>query len=176
MQVVGVAGSGAAVDAVTGDDQVDLACQAIDISLGLELDTNAEFEGSARQDLEQPHPGQRSEAVTVGGDRPSPVADVHRAPVTELRLDRSDRIGIGLGEVGERLVGEHHAEPERVAAAVALVHGDVVVRVLLGHQDAEEQARRTAPDAGDLHRGIRSGFIVGWTIHDIAGNLRCEKQ
>ena len=167
-QVIGIAGSGVAVDAVAGHDQIDLARQGIDVGLGGELDPHAEFECPAGEDLEQAHPGQRGEAVPVGGDRPSPVADIHRAPVAELRFDRRDRIGIGLGDVGERLVGEHHAEPERVAAAIALVHRDVVGWVLLGHQDAEEQVGRAAPDAGDLHRGIRFEPVIVRRIREIA--------
>ena len=40
-----------------------------------------------------------------------------RATATESRV----RLGVGRGEVAERRVGEHDAEPERVVGPVALV-------------------------------------------------------
>ena len=155
-QLVRVARARAAVEAVAGNDEVDVVPQGIDVGLGFELDADAELACPASQDLEQAHPGDRGEAVAVGGNDPASVADIHRTPMAELRFDGSNGVWVGLGNVGQGLVGEHHAEPERVTTTVALVHRDVVVRVLLLHQDAEEQAGRASADARNLHRGNRA--------------------
>ena len=57
---------------------------------------------------------------------------------------------IGL-EGGERLVGKHHAEAERVVRPVALEHDDIGVRAALLHQDREIEPGGPAADHMDLH-------------------------
>jgi hypothetical protein len=77
--------------------------------------------------------------------------DVDVVPVRERTNELLVRLGIGLGEVVEGGVGEHHAEPEGVVGPVALHHRDVVGGIRLLHEEGEVEAGRPAADADDLH-------------------------
>ena len=68
-----------------------------------------------------------------------------------MAADLSGAQRIVLGEILERLVGQHHAPAERVVRLVALEHGDVVRAVAQLHADREIKARRAAAEASDLH-------------------------
>ena len=70
--------------------------------------------------------------------------------------DAGMRVRVAVLEERERAVGEHDAPAEGVVGTIALDHGDLVRRVLLLHQDCEEEARRSPAQHGDLHRAVRS--------------------
>ena len=75
--------------------------------------------------------------------------DLDIVPIGEMVGDRPVALAIVPLELLERLVGEHHAEPERVVRPVALEHGDAGVRPRFLHQDREIEAGRAA--ANDVH-------------------------
>ena len=68
-------------------------------------------------------------------------------------------LGIGRGEIAERLVGEHDAPAERVVRPVALDDPHDVPRVRLLEQQTRVQARGTAADAEHAH----CVDVLGWT-------------
>jgi hypothetical protein len=102
------------------------------------------------------------EAVARGADPLSPEEDVDVGPVREAAGDRSVRLGIGLLEVAEGLVGEHDAPAERVVGPVALAHGDLVRRVQPLHQDREVEPGRPPADDLDPQRVLmRPALLTG---------------
>src|SRR6185437_3465133 len=59
---------------------------------------------------------------------------------------------VGVLDAAQGLVGEHHAEPERVVGRVALPDGDLVLRAELAGQRREVQAAGTAANDRDAQR------------------------
>jgi hypothetical protein len=77
--------------------------------------------------------------------------DLDVVPIGEVTGDRAVAFAvIGLEGV-ERLVGEHHPEPERVVRPVALEYGDARGRPRLLQQDREIEAGRAGADHVHLH-------------------------
>ena len=90
----------------------------------------------------------------------SVVVNVDVVPVGEVAGDALVGWRIGLGECIQSLIGEHHAEPERVVRTVALDDRDLVRRVGLLHQDGEKKSRRPSTDTHDSHAGRLSMFGI----------------
>src|SRR6202167_6721968 len=108
---------------------------------------HAEVGAALLEDLEQPLPAQRREAVTATGDHLVPVVHVDVVPAGELtghgRVDK----GVSVLDAAEGLVGEDHAEAERVVGGVPFPDADLLVRIELTGQRGEVEAARYAPDA-----------------------------
>ena len=96
-----------------------------------------------------------AEAVAADAVRGAAEMDLDVVPVGEV----ADDLAIGFAVVGlegfQRLVGEHHAEAERVVRLVALEHGDARLRPRLFHQDGEVEAGRAAADDVNVHARLR---------------------
>ena len=60
-------------------------------------------------------------------------------------------VGVGFGEVAERLVREDNAPAERVVRPIALDDADRVARVRLFQQQRQVKPGRAAADAQDPH-------------------------
>jgi hypothetical protein len=94
---------------------------------------------------------------------PLPPDPVHRAakmhgdivPIGEFFGDAAIARGIVFFEIVQRGVGEHHAEPEGVVGAVALVDRDLGLRPLLLKQDRGIEAGGSATDDRDFHQSLR---------------------
>jgi hypothetical protein len=140
-----------AVHAVGGEDQVRVADGRVVRHVALEAEVDVELAAARVEDLQQALPRQTAEAV-AGGERLR-AADrrLDVAPVGEALRDLRVRLGIGLLEAAERLVGEHDAPAERVVGLVAFVDDDLRLRKGLPHQDGEIEPGRPAADARDLH-------------------------
>ncbi len=139
-----------AADAVAADDDVRLDLRER-LDLVLEFDADAEISGARLQDLEQRLALETAEAVAGRAEDFTAGVDLDVVPAGELRRDLRVGLGIGRGEVAERRVAEHDAEPERVVGTVAFVHDDVVLGRAALDEDAEVEPGRAAADTGDLH-------------------------
>src|SRR5262249_44214508 len=112
-------------------------------------DVDAERMGAAAQDLEQGRARAAAEPVAADAVDSAAEVDLDVVPVGEVAHDRPVGLAVVALERGQRLVGEHHAEAERVVRPVALEHGDARRRPGLLQQDREIEAGRSA--AGDVN-------------------------
>ena len=76
-------------------------------------------------------------------------------PVTEFGADAVERGAVAREELAQCLVGEHHAEAERVVGLVLLDDLDVPIGAALLGQQGEIQAAGSATDHRDLHAHSR---------------------
>jgi hypothetical protein len=120
--------------------------------IALELDADAERLRACLQDLEQRLALDAAEAVARRAEHLAAGVDLDVVPAREAIGDLAVGLGVRGGEVPERGVGEHDAEPERVDGPVALVHDHLVLRRRALDEDAEIQPGGAAADAGDLLR------------------------
>ena len=116
---------------------------------------DVELAAALLEDLEQPAPAHRGEAVAAaGGDRALEV-DVDVVPDRELALHRGVHLRVGVLDPAQRLVAEHHPEAERVVRGVALPHRDLVLLPGQGgqllRQRAEVEPAGPAADHCDPH-------------------------
>jgi len=72
-------------------------------------------------------------------------------PVVERIANERGGGRVGRLQVGQRLVGQHHAPAEGVERSVALDHRDAVGGVLLLHQQGEIETGGPAANAEDVH-------------------------
>ena len=149
--------AGARVDAVGGDHEIGAAGGRLRrIGLGAVFDVDAERMRAAAENFQQHGARGAAEAVAADAVRGAAEVDLDVVPIGEV----ADDLAIGFAVVGleglKRLVGEHHAEAERVVGLVALEHGDARLRPRLFHQDGEVEAGRAAADDVNVHARLRS--------------------
>ncbi len=72
----------------------------------------------------------------------------------------------------ERLVGEHHPEPEGVVGGVALPHGHLVGGVELLHQGGEVEAARASADHAIFMTGPPKRQVAQLEVLELAAGLR----
>jgi N-acetylmuramic acid 6-phosphate (MurNAc-6-P) etherase len=72
-------------------------------------------------------------------------------PAGELALHRPVHGRVGVLDSAECLVGEHHAEAERIVGCIALPDRDLVASAELPRERGEVQAARSATDHRDAH-------------------------
>ena len=89
------------------------------------------------------------------------VMDLDVLPASRRGGHRLVGLGIGLAHVLEGLVGEHHAEAERVLDPVPLVDRHLVARVVALEEDGEIETGRPCPDDRDFH--LMTGSHAGAT-------------
>ena len=94
------------------------------IDLGLELHLDAERAGALLQQPQQGHARAAAEAVAADAVHRALEMDLDVVPVGEVAGDRAVALAVVVLEGLERLVGEHHAEAERVVRPVALEDGE----------------------------------------------------
>src|SRR4029079_6686342 len=116
------------------------------VGLRAVFDVDAERICAPAQNLQQHGARGAAEAVAADAERGAAEVDLDVVPVGEV----ADDLPVGFEVVGfeprQRLVGEHHAEAERVVRLVALEYGDARLRPRLFHQDGEVEAGRTSTD------------------------------
>jgi hypothetical protein len=164
-----------AVHPVRGDHQVHAVQVAVVATSVLEAEVGAEGGGAVAEDLEELDARDAGEAVPARGDGGAAEVDVDVVPVREVVGDLAVRLGIGLAQVAERLVGEDDTPPERVVGAVALEDGDAARGVGLAQQERQVEPRRPPADDGHaqglaidcghapprgLERSFGSGLVV----------------
>ena len=147
----------ARVDAVGGDHEVGAAGSRFQrIGLCAVFDVDAERIGAAAENFQQHGARRAAEAVAADAVRRAAEVDLDVVPIGEM----ADDLAVGFAVVGfeglQRLVGEHHAEAERVVRLVALEHGDARLRPRLFHQDGEVEAGRTPTDDVNIHARLRA--------------------
>jgi hypothetical protein len=141
-------GSGGRVGPVGGHDQIVAGRQLAGIRCLLaEAEGHPELAAALLQDLQQPTPAQRGEAVAAAGDRLALDVHVDVIPAGELALHGAVHHRVGVLDAAQGLVREHHAEAERVVGRVPLPHGDLALRGQLLGQGREVQPAR--PPAHD---------------------------
>src|SRR5690349_4629582 len=111
--------------------------------------------GAAAENFQEHGARGAAEAVAADAMRGAAKVDLDVVPISEV----ADDLAIGLAVVGleglKRLVGEHHAEAERVVRLVALEHGDARLRPCLFHQDGEVETGRASTDDVNVHTRLR---------------------
>jgi hypothetical protein len=122
----------------------------------VEHQLHAQFFAALLQDVEQAPAPDAAKSVAAGGDGAALEVDVDIVPVVKRLQDGARALRVGLDQVAQGLVGKHHTPAKGVVRTIAFDHGDLVRRILLFHQQAEIQARRTASHADYLHSRSRS--------------------
>ena len=148
---------------VGGDDQIGGGKAAVGEvpDLALPLDFDPERLRPLREQLQQRLPFHAGEAVPRRPHDGAAVVDLDVLPARGRRGHRLVGLGIGLADVLEGLVGEHHAEAERVLDPVPLVDRHLVARVVALEQDGEIEAGRPGAHDRDLH--LAAGSHAGAT-------------
>ena len=100
------------------------------------------------QQLTSPEGG---EPVAAGLRHRTAVVDVDVGPAREPLGDLRVRLGVGVLEHGQRLVGEDDPEAERVGRLAPIVDRDLAVGPDLPHQDREVEPAGAAADYGNPH-------------------------
>ena len=159
---VRVCGSSGGVNAVGADHEVVRSCElANGWRLGVEAEHDPELATALMQNLEKPLAAHRRKTVTAGRDHLSAVVDVDVIPARELAGHRLVNRRVGVLDAAQRLIREHHAEPEGVVVSVALPHGDLMARVELLGERREVQSARPAPDNRNLHLSLGATVKCG---------------
>ncbi len=140
------------VEPIRSDDEIVLLgeCRSA-LELRLEAQLDAEFARALLQKEEELAAADAAETVAARDDLLVVADDGDVVPIGEVGADGVRALGIVLGEVGEGLVGEHHAPAERVVRLVALEDDDLVGRIAQLHGDGEVKPRRPAAQTRDLH-------------------------
>ena len=97
LEVVGVEGAGAGVEAVGGDDEVVVGGEGLDLLGGdvvLEAQLDAERAGAGLEEEEELHPADAAEAVAAGDDALALELDGDVVPVGEVLADRGGADGV----------------------------------------------------------------------------------
>ncbi len=144
-------GAHAAVGAVGGDDEIGPA-EVLEGDLVAEAQLGPERRRAVLQQRQQLAAAEGREAVATRAGRVAPVVDVDVGPAHETRHDLGVALGVGVLEDGERLVGEHDPEAERVGGCVALEDGHLPVGPQPAHENGEVEPGRPAPGDGNPHR------------------------
>ncbi len=160
-EIVAARGAHGARRPVGADDQVKLGGQLVHgRGLRAEPDLGPQGHRPALEDPEQLLAAQRAEPVPARPRLMPAVVDVDVGPVDEVVGDLAVAERIGVLEHRQRLIGEHHAEPEGVLGAVALEDDDLAVGRHPAHEDGEVQPAGAAAGYRDPHgvsltRGLR---------------------
>ncbi len=160
----GILAADAAVQAITGDDQVGIGVLLVTADIGLEDQLDAQVFAAPLQDVEQPLAPDATKAMAAGAHLVAADMNLDVVPVVEGIEDVSAGHRVGRTQVAQRLVGKDHAPAEGVVGPVAFDDADVVRRVLQLHQQGEVQAGRATTDADDLHEAsclvVRGGALA----------------
>ena len=142
---------------VGGDDQIGGGKAAVgevpDLPLPLHLDP--ERLRPPGEQLQQGLPLHAGEAMPRRPHDGAAVVDLDILPARRGGGHRLVGLGIGLADVLEGLVGEHHPEAERVLDPVPLVDRHLVARVVALEQDGEIEAGGPGPHDRDVSPGGR---------------------
>ena len=140
----------ARIDAVGGNDDVRRGKLAR-VDRFAEAQHDALLATPLLQDAQQRHA--RDPGKPVAGATDLHALLMHRdvVPVAELGPDAVKRATVARQELAQRLVGEHHAEAERVVGPVLLDDLDVPIAPAFLGQQGEIQAAGSATDHRDLH-------------------------
>jgi hypothetical protein len=150
----GETGAGRGVQAVGCHHQVVLAGQLGHVRrAGAEADVDAQLPAALLQDRQQPLAAHRGEPVAARRRDRAAVVHVDVVPAREFAAHRLVHPRVGVLDAAERLVGEHHAEAERVVRRVALPDRDLVPGPELLREGGEVQARRAAAENRYPHNG-----------------------
>ena len=154
---VGVRGADLGAEAVGGEDQVVRRPQLVGVGrLGAVVHGDAQLGDPLLEDLQQLLARHRGEALAADGERvrgPCGVGERHVdvGPAGEALLHPLVHHPVGALDAPEGLVGEDHAEAERVVGGVALPDGDVVGGVEALHEGGEVEASGPAARDRDPH-------------------------
>ena len=120
-----------------------------------EVHGHPELRAALLEDLQQPLPAHRGEAVPAAGVHLAAEVHVDVVPAGELALHRRVDAAVGVLDAAERLVREHDAEAERVVGRVPLPDGDLAGGVQLPGEGGEVQPARAAADDCYAHPAAR---------------------
>ena len=158
----GVRRPGQRVRSVGGHHQVVARGQGRHVwRLGAEQDPYPELCAPGLQHGQQPFAAHRGEAVPAGGERRAPEVHIDVVPAGELAAHELEDLEVGMLDAAQRLVGEDHAEAERVVGGVALPDSDVMPGVELLGQRGEVQPARAAAQDRDPHGAPPPGLPRG---------------
>src|SRR5580704_15392212 len=145
-----------AVDAVGGNDEIGvLVGGKARVDLGFESHLDPERTGALLQQTQQRRTGAAAEAVAADAMNGVLETDLDIVPIREIGGDSVVTLAVVGREGIEGFIGENHAEPEGVVAAIALEHDEARVRPGFLHQNREIEAGRPAADDVNLHAHLR---------------------
>ena len=148
----------AGIDAVGRYDQVGVGEFLVALDLVLEHQLDAEFLAAVLQDVQHLLAADADEAVAAGADLAALEDELDVVPVVEGHLDGLGGLRVPLAHRLHGGVREDHAPAERVVRAVALDHRDLVLGVLLLHQEGEVESSRAAANTDDAHLPFSGWF------------------
>ena len=141
-----------AVRAVGGDHQVGgLQVGRQVVHRRGEVQADAQVAATPMEDQKELPAGYAGEAVAGGLQPVASEVDVDVIPVVEARCNGGMGLGVGVGHLPERVVGEDDAEPEGVRGGVALEDLDVSSGVRLLEEDGGAEPPGPASDHIDPH-------------------------
>lgn len=123
-EMLGVACSHGAVDAVGGDDQIGIGEVVELVDLGLEMQLHAQRAGAILQYQQQFAPSAAAETVAARADRLALEYEIDLIPVGECAGYRLVGLWVLAEESVQGLVGKNDAETKGIVGAVALVDVD----------------------------------------------------
>ena len=152
LEPVGKGVAHARIDAVRHHHEIGIADRRVERrDFRLVFDLDAERARAPAQDLQQRSARATAEAVAADAVGRAAKMDLDVVPIGEVADDGAIALAVVALERVERLIGEHHAEAERIVGTVALEHGDARRRPRLLHQNREIEAGRPAADHVNLH-------------------------
>ena len=147
---LGVARAHPAVEAVAGNHQVGLVLQGqrlVVVHVLLKQQFHVQLFAARLQDVEQAFSPNATKAVSGGAHAAALEKHLDVVPMVEGVGNQLPGGRVGLLQVFQRFVAEHHAPAKGVVGAVAFHHGDVVLGILGFHEQGEVQTRRPTTDA-----------------------------
>ena len=163
-------------DAVRDDYQIGLRLgndrlQLVGMKFVLKAEHDSQVMAALLQHGKQTLSPYAAEAVTPRTHGATRETDVDVIPAVEGRGDFGTACRISLTEVGDGLVGEHHAPAERIVGTIALDDRDLCVRITPLHEQRGVQSARSTTYHHHVHR-IRSVKGYSSTVRRITSNIK----
>ena len=94
----------AAVDPVSGDDQIGIGKGFCAVDLGLVTDIDAKFRGPCLQDIQKLHPADAAETMPAGPLYLTPEMGLHIVPVIKVLTNGCCADRVGVAKIAKGLV------------------------------------------------------------------------
>ena len=167
------------VETVGSHDHIGIGEAGVDVlgrKLGFEVQLHAQFAAALVQHLQHALAPQADKAVAVGTLDLTLEVTVDHVPMDEF-VDHAlaaDRVGLHQGVDG--LVGENHPPAKSVVGPVALIHRDLVGRVVQLHANCQIQPGWATTETDYLHTTLQQAHWGTATARQIDNNSLSLKR